>query len=191
VCFLSGEARKALSCLPCTHILRRAVPVLGDHAQGPAAGHPCKHIWTSRPCQEGHFCHRHSFGCGDARAERKALGSLCIKLQRCREQARISSRFLSNAPRDSCCYPAYAEVVLLERSPKWFCVPDHLFPCTSRALFPLWPSPLISFLKVRAPLSAFLLVLLVICCRPSMPPVNCFILLVVLRPVLDSPVQER
>jgi len=63
-----------------------AVPALGGHAQGPAAGHPCQPIWTSRLCQEGHFCHRHSFGCGDARDERKALGSLCMKLQRCREQ---------------------------------------------------------------------------------------------------------
>lgn len=69
-------------------------------------------------------------------------------------------------------------VTCSERSPEWFCVLYHIFPCTSLSIFLLWPLPSISFLKVMeliATLSDFVLLLLIIfiSCRASMSLINC------------------
>ena len=131
-----------------------------------------KFICMFRLCKEGHLYHIHSFGCGDTRGEKKAFGSLCMNFAETQRACSISSPLPTNAPRDIC-YPAYGEVILLERSPEWFCVLDHLYPCTLVALLVLWPSPLISFLKVMAALSAFVLLLpVIVFYRPFMPLIS-------------------
>ena len=107
-----------------------AVPALAGHALGTAAGRPAKYIWTFRLRREGCLSHLHSFGCGDARGESKAFGSLGVNWAETESTCRMASPFLTHAPRDICYSPAYAEVFFWERSPKSFSLLDHLFPCT-------------------------------------------------------------
>ena len=97
----------------------------------------------------------------------------------------ISSAFLPNAPRDLCYYTLYREVFFWERSPELFCRLGHILPCTSIALFLLWPPSLKPFLKAMAALSAFVLLLPVVAVvffwRPATPLIDRFIF-VCLRP---------
>lgn len=63
---------------PCAQEAEGAVPVLGGHVLGTAAGRPCQFICTFRLCKEGHLYHTRAFGSGGAGGERQGFGSLCM-----------------------------------------------------------------------------------------------------------------